>query len=269
MRDAGLHRLTVSLDTLRADRFQRLTRFDELGRVLDGIATAAPLFPGLKLDTVVIRGVNDDELVDLLEFGRRHGAEVRFIEYMDVGGATHWSMPRVVSRREILAPLAARYGPVTPVVEESSAPADRYTLAGRADVRNHLVDDRAVLRELRSQPADGRRALVSVPVCRARHRPAAAAARGGQRRTPGAADSGDVGSAERPRRRGAPRLARSIAAHSRGSTAAGPAPRDAYPRRIARPRSDGGSEDPPSYRQFEERRYVRPSSSDSARRTPA
>jgi GTP 3',8-cyclase len=128
LREAGLHRLTVSLDTLRADRFQRLTRFDELERVLDGIATAAPLFPGLKLDTVLIRGVNDDELVDLLEFGRRHGAEVRFIEYMDVGGATHWSMPRVVSRRDILATLTARYGSVTPVVEESSAPADRYTL---------------------------------------------------------------------------------------------------------------------------------------------
>jgi cyclic pyranopterin phosphate synthase len=56
LRDAGLHRLTVSLDTLRADRFQQLTRYDELPRVLDGIAVAAPLFPGLKLDTVVIRG---------------------------------------------------------------------------------------------------------------------------------------------------------------------------------------------------------------------
>jgi cyclic pyranopterin phosphate synthase len=128
IRDAGLHRLTVSLDTLRPERFQRLTRFDELDRVLDGIATAAPLFPGLKIDTVVIRGVNDDEMVDLLEFGRRYGAEVRFIEYMDVGGATHWSTSRVVSRREILELLSAHYGPITPVIEESSAPADRYTL---------------------------------------------------------------------------------------------------------------------------------------------
>src|SRR6185436_15153847 len=128
LRDAGLHRLTVSLDTLKPDRFQRLTRFDELDRVLDGIGAAAPLFPGLKLDTVVIRGVNDDELVDLLEFGRRHGAEVRFIEYMDVGGATHWSMSRVFSRREMLEMLTAHYGPITPVVEDSSAPADRYKL---------------------------------------------------------------------------------------------------------------------------------------------
>src|SRR5678815_3088354 len=53
---------------------------------------------------------------------------IRFIEYMDVGGATHWAMPRVVSRREILERLSAQYGPITPIVEESSAPADRYTL---------------------------------------------------------------------------------------------------------------------------------------------
>ena len=129
LREAGLHRLTVSLDTLRPDRFRTLTRFDELDRVLDGIATAAPLFPGLKLDTVVIRGVNDDELVDLIEFARTHRAEVRFIEYMDVGGATHWSMPRVLPRSEMIARLEAHYGPITPVFEASSAPADRYTLS--------------------------------------------------------------------------------------------------------------------------------------------
>src|SRR5687768_18440145 len=122
LRDAGLHRVTVSLDTLRPDRFRSLTRFDELSRVLDGISTAAPLFPGLKLDTVVIRGVNDDELVDLIEFARGHAAEVRFIEYMDVGGATHWSGERVVSRREMLQRLQERYGAIEPIVEHSSAP---------------------------------------------------------------------------------------------------------------------------------------------------
>jgi GTP 3',8-cyclase len=129
LRDAGLHRLTVSLDTLDPERFRNLTRFDELERVLDGIAAAAPLFPGLKLDTVVIRGVNDHEIVDLIEFARGHAAEIRFIEYMDVGGATHWSMSRVVSRREILDRLVAHYGPISPIVESSSAPADRYQLA--------------------------------------------------------------------------------------------------------------------------------------------
>jgi cyclic pyranopterin phosphate synthase len=128
LRDAGLHRLTVSLDTLQPQRFRDLTRYDELDRVLDGIATAAPLFPGLKIDTVVIRGVNDDELTGLLEYGRRYGAEVRFIEYMDVGGATHWSMSRVLPRQEMLTRLEAHYGPITPVIEQSSAPADRYRL---------------------------------------------------------------------------------------------------------------------------------------------
>ena len=128
LKDAGLHRLTVSLDTLDPARFTSLTRYDELDRVLDGIATAAPIFGGLKIDTVVIRGVNDDEMVRLIEFGRTHRAEVRFIEYMDVGGATHWTMDRVVSRREMLERLEAHYGPITPLVESSSAPADRFRL---------------------------------------------------------------------------------------------------------------------------------------------
>jgi cyclic pyranopterin phosphate synthase len=128
LKDAGLHRLTVSLDTLQRDRFQQLTRYDELDRVLEGIDAAAPLFPALKLDTVVIRGVNDDELVPLIEFARGRGSEVRFIEYMDVGGATHWSMSRVVPRAEILDRLQERYGQITAVDEISSAPADRYRL---------------------------------------------------------------------------------------------------------------------------------------------
>ncbi len=128
LRDAGLHRLTVSLDTLRADRFRALTRYDELGRVIGGIETAAPLFGSLKIDTVVIRGVNDDELIDIVEFGREHGAEVRFIEYMDVGGATNWSMQKVVARSEMLQRLEQHYGEVVAVGEKSSAPADRYRL---------------------------------------------------------------------------------------------------------------------------------------------
>ena len=131
LKAAGLHRLTVSLDTLRAERFEALARSTEHRRVLEGIAAAAPLFPGLKLDTVVMRGVNDDELVPLVEFARRHGAEVRFIEYMDVGGATHWSLDRVVSRAEILDTLSRHYGTVEPGEpdgERTSAPADRFRL---------------------------------------------------------------------------------------------------------------------------------------------
>ena len=129
LRAAGLHRVTVSLDTLRADRFQALTRFDELGHVLSGIAAASAAgFAPLKIDTVVIRGVNDDELGPLLEYGRTVGAEVRFIEYMDVGGATRWSRDAVVPGAEILERLGRCYGPVEPLVEESSAPAVRFRL---------------------------------------------------------------------------------------------------------------------------------------------
>jgi cyclic pyranopterin phosphate synthase len=129
LHDAGLHRLTVSLDTLRHDRFKDLARFDELDRVIAGIEIAALMFGGLKLDTVVIRGVNDDELIDLIEFGRAHNGEVRFIEYMDVGGATQWSFERVVSKDHMLRSIEAHYGPATALQEESSAPARRYRLA--------------------------------------------------------------------------------------------------------------------------------------------
>jgi cyclic pyranopterin phosphate synthase len=128
LKSAGLHRITVSLDTLRRDRFQELTRSDELDRVVQGIDKASALFPDLKLDTVVIRGVNDDELAPIIEFAKAYRAEVRFIEYMDVGGATHWSMDRVVSRAEMLDALSERYGRIVPIVEHTSAPADRYRL---------------------------------------------------------------------------------------------------------------------------------------------
>ena len=129
LRAAGLHRLTVSLDTLRPDRFHRLTRVDDLKSVLAGIDTAAAAgFQPLKLDTVLIRGVNDDEIVPLLEYAKSIGAELRFIEYMDVGGATHWTAGAVVSRREMLERITAHYGAVFPLDEPSSAPADRFLL---------------------------------------------------------------------------------------------------------------------------------------------
>jgi GTP 3',8-cyclase len=130
LRAAGLHRVTVSLDTLRPDRFTALTRRANHAEVLAGIAALAPAgFTETKLDTVVMRNVNDDELVALIDYGRTVPAEVRFIEYMDVGGATRWSMDKVVSRADMLQALERRYGRIEPVVEESSAPADRYRLA--------------------------------------------------------------------------------------------------------------------------------------------
>jgi GTP 3',8-cyclase len=105
-----------------------LTRFDRLRDVHDGIAAAIRVFNRIKIDTVVIRGVNDDELPDLVEYGKSVNGEVRFIEYMDVGGASRWAPGRVFSRREMLAALTERYGRIDPITEPSSAPADRFAL---------------------------------------------------------------------------------------------------------------------------------------------
>jgi cyclic pyranopterin phosphate synthase len=127
--EAGLHRITVSLDTLRPERFRALTKRDMHRHVLEGIEAVGRVgFKSLKLDTVAIRGFNEDEVADLIEFGKRVRAEVRFIEYMDVGGATEWSMDKVLSRAAILEALGRRYGAIEPVIEESSAPAQRFLL---------------------------------------------------------------------------------------------------------------------------------------------
>ncbi len=129
LKAAGLGRITVSLDTLHGDRFKALTRVDQLDAVQAGIAAARRVFGRLKIDTVVIRGVNDDELMPLIEYGRSVNAEIRFIEYMDVGGASRWSPARVVPRQEMLGALARHYGVIAAVDEPgSSAPAERYTL---------------------------------------------------------------------------------------------------------------------------------------------
>jgi GTP 3',8-cyclase len=129
LRGAGLRRVTVSLDTLRPERMVAFARSARHAEVLEGIAAAtAAGFESVKLNAVVIRGYNDDEVLDLLAFARERGLEVRFIEYMDVGGATQWDRGTVVSQREILATIAARHGPVTALREDDWAPAERFRL---------------------------------------------------------------------------------------------------------------------------------------------
>ncbi len=130
LKRAGLHRLTLSLDTLDDERFRRLTRRDGLPRILEGLDAAAEAgFTGTKLNMVVIRGFNDDELLPMLVFGRRYGAQVRFIEYMDVGGASGWSMAQVVPKQEILERIAEAYGAAPePLPGRGSAPACDYRL---------------------------------------------------------------------------------------------------------------------------------------------
>jgi GTP 3',8-cyclase len=129
LRSAGLRRITVSLDTLDRQTFIRLTRADELSRVQTGLQAAAEVFPGFKIDTVLVRGVNDGEMLALVDDARRLGAELRFIEYMDVGGATGWTGEQVVTRQEMLSVLTNARGPIASAETVPSAPATRFRLS--------------------------------------------------------------------------------------------------------------------------------------------
>ena len=125
-RDAGLDRVNISLDTLQPDKFLQITRRDELARVLDGIAAAQEAgFSPVKINAVVERGVNDDEIVDMARFGREIGAEVRFIEFMPLDASGQWQNDKVVGQDEIVAKLAAVF-PLEPVPARGAAPADRW-----------------------------------------------------------------------------------------------------------------------------------------------
>jgi len=107
---AGLRRVNISLDSLRRERVVELTRRDCLGQVLDGIDAAldAGLSP-VKLNAVLIRGVNDDEVIDFATFGRERGVSVRFIEFMPLDASGVWSTDKVVSRDEIVTAIDAVY----------------------------------------------------------------------------------------------------------------------------------------------------------------
>lgn len=126
LRDAGLRRVNISLDTLDRQRFAAMTRRDELDTVLDGIDAArdAGLAP-VKINTVVQRGVNDDEIADLAAFGRNRGVEVRFIEWMPLDSSGGWNTGAVVGQDEIVARIDAAF-PLEPVAARGAAPADRW-----------------------------------------------------------------------------------------------------------------------------------------------
>jgi cyclic pyranopterin phosphate synthase len=126
LRAAGLDRINISLDTLDQQRFAEMTRRDELDRVLDGIAAAKEAgFDPVKINAVVQRGVNDDEIVDLAEFGRRERVEVRFIEFMPLDATGHWVNGDVVGQDEIVAAIAAVH-PIEQLPARGAAPADRW-----------------------------------------------------------------------------------------------------------------------------------------------
>jgi cyclic pyranopterin phosphate synthase len=107
---AGLNRVNVSIDTLDNEKFTRMTKRGDLAKVLEGIFAAKKYgLKPIKLNAVVERGVNDDDIIPLVEFCREHGFAMRFIEYMDVGNANNWTSEKLVSKKEILEIIGARY----------------------------------------------------------------------------------------------------------------------------------------------------------------
>ena len=128
--EAGLTRLNISIDTVDRQRFADLTRRDRLDDVFEGIAAAAAseLKP-LKLNAVAMRGVNDDELVELVEFAMGVGAQLRFIEQMPLDSGHTWDRASMVTREEILASLSARWR-LDPVPGRGGAPAEKWWIDG-------------------------------------------------------------------------------------------------------------------------------------------
>ena len=125
LREAGLARINISVDSLQRQRFAEITRRDALDEVLSGInaAVKAGLDP-VKVNVVVVRGWNEDEIVDFAEFGRRTGVQPRFIEFMPLDGGETWSMDQVVGADEIVAAIDAVY-PLEEV-EHGPEPASRW-----------------------------------------------------------------------------------------------------------------------------------------------
>jgi cyclic pyranopterin phosphate synthase len=126
LRAAGLDRINVSLDSLRADRFLAMTRRDELDNVLAGIAEASKAgFDIVKVNTVVERGANDDEILDMARYGRDNGVQVRFIEFMPLDASNIWERNKVVTQEEIVSVISSEF-PLEIVPARGAAPADRW-----------------------------------------------------------------------------------------------------------------------------------------------
>ncbi|MFM9084107.1 MAG: GTP 3',8-cyclase MoaA [Actinomycetota bacterium] len=126
LRAAGLDRINVSLDSLRPDRVLAITRRDELANVLEGIVGAKRAgFDPVKVNAVIERGTNDDEILDLAHWGRETGVEVRFIEFMPLDATNEWEKAKVVSQAEIVSTISAVL-PLEQVPARGAAPADRW-----------------------------------------------------------------------------------------------------------------------------------------------
>ena len=126
LRQAGLDRVNISLDTLQREKFLQVTRRDQLASVLDGIEAAKEAgFHPVKINSVIERGVNDDEVLDLARFGRDNQVEVRFIEFMPLDATGHWVTDKVVTQDQIVSAIQAEF-PLEQVPARGAAPADRW-----------------------------------------------------------------------------------------------------------------------------------------------
>jgi cyclic pyranopterin phosphate synthase len=136
LKQAGLRRVNISIDTLDAEKFKQMTKRGDLDKVLEGIFAAkdAGLAP-IKLNAVVERGVNDDDIIPLVEFSREHGFAMRFIEYMDVGNSNNWTSAKLVSKKEIIEKIHSRYALREIGRDQGSAPSVDYEFAdGGGDI---------------------------------------------------------------------------------------------------------------------------------------
>jgi cyclic pyranopterin phosphate synthase len=126
--DAGLRRINVSLDTMDAARFQQLTRRTGFEQVIEGILAAKVAgFDPVKLNAVAIRGTTEADVVPLAQFARRHGLELRFIEYMPLDAGHRWEREKVLFAADILELLNLGVGPLRPVADQDPrAPALDY-----------------------------------------------------------------------------------------------------------------------------------------------
>src|SRR5918996_1378991 len=136
LRLAGLKRVNVSLDTRNPEKFARIRRRGDLAKVLGGLFAARRYgLQPIKINAVIERGVNDDDIIDLVEFSRKNGFTIRFIEYMDVGNSNNWTSEKLVSKKEILDIIDARY-PLREVGrDKGSAPSMDYEfIDGRGEI---------------------------------------------------------------------------------------------------------------------------------------
>jgi GTP 3',8-cyclase len=136
LKTAGLGRVNVSLDTLNPEKFRAMTKRGDLGKVLEGLFAAKHYgLQPIKINAVIERGVNDDDILDLVDFSRRNGFGIRFIEYMDVGNSNGWVSEKVVPKAEILAKIMSHYGLRETGRQGGSAPSVDYQfIDGTGDI---------------------------------------------------------------------------------------------------------------------------------------